>query len=68
MRKIYEVTRYQRHSVFDKNENLVWRWFRVEKYCFTNKAKAVRYFTACNYFRNEKAVLRVMKGGKHGKR
>ena len=62
-KNIYLVTRYQKYAVFDKNDNLVWRWHRVEKYCFTNKAKAVRYFTACNYRPREKAVLRVKKGG-----
>lgn len=68
MRKIYEVRRYVKTTLFDKNLRLVYRWIYVDKCLFTNKQDALRYFIACNTFTKHKAVLRVMKGGKHGKR
>lgn len=66
MKKFYEVRRYYKDTLFDSNLNLVYRWKYLEKSVFTDKKKAVKYFTACNYWKNEKAVLRVKyaKGGR----
>lgn len=64
MKKIYIVTRYHKTTVFDKNDNLVWRWTRVESIIYTNAQKALRYFRACNTADYQKAVLRVRRGGK----
>lgn len=61
-KNIYVVTRYHKYEVLDKNNYLVSRWYRVEKYCFTNRLKAIRYFNACNWALREKAVLRLKKG------
>ena len=63
-RRIYEVKRYHKTAIFDVNMHLVYRWLYVEKYLFTSKVKAMKAFTACNHYENEKAVLRVKKGGR----
>ena len=64
----YEVRRYYKQTVFDSNLNLVWRWYYVESFRFSNAKRALRYFRACNnpHFPREKAVLKVIKkkGGK----
>lgn len=62
----YEVRRYYKDTIFDSNLRLVWRWYFVESFRFTNAQRALRYFRACNHFPREKAVLKVIKkkGGK----
>lgn len=67
-RKTYVITRYARHSVFDKNLKLVWRWFSMEKICFSNLRKATKYFRAFNMTTGHKAVLRTKEVKKHVKR
>ena len=67
--KYYEVRRYYKETVFDSNLRLVYRWFYIEKHCFSNKVNALKYFTACNNLDRHKAVLRLKERRvKRGKR
>lgn len=65
----YEVRRYIRSTVFKTVRGelkLCYCWFYNDKTVFTNKQRALRYFSACNVFACEKAVLRVRKPKRKG--
>lgn len=57
--KKYLVTTYKRQTVFDKNLNLVYRWYVDEKHPFSNQKEALKYFKAVNRFEKLKAVMRI---------
>lgn len=63
MKKRYEVTKYRKTTIFDRNLNLVYRWVKEEKEIFTRKSDAIRQFTVWNRISNAKAVLRLVRRG-----
>ena len=63
MRKVYEVKVYHRRVLFDKNLNLVYRWYLESIIYFVSLAEATGYFRAHNIYYGEdiKAILRYKK-------